>query len=116
MISPSEIIYWEILPAIRKNLVKELKNEGLKQSQIAKLLGLTPSAISLYLNNRRGEFTFEDSFKKKIKASAKKIANEEATVFNETNILIKEFEKSKEICKVCHGKNQHVKECGICYE
>lgn len=116
MINPAEIVFWEVLPAIRKNLVSELKELGLKQAEIAKLLEMTPSAISQYTKNKRGEFEFKEDFKQKIKESAKKIYNKEATVFDETNHLVKEFENSKNICIVCRSKNDIEGDCGICFK
>ncbi len=116
MLHRAEIVYWEVLPAIRAQLVLELKLIGKKQSEIAKLLNITPSAISQYVNNKRADKTyFSDDFKKKIKNSAKKINENISSVFIETNILIKEFENEKHICIVCRKKNNIEGKCGICF-
>lgn len=116
MINPTEILYWEILPAIRKEIVIELKNLGVKQADIARLLDITPSAVSQYINNKRGDFDFSDSFKLSIKSSAQKIKEGESTVFDQTNILIKNFKKEKDICRVCRSKNIIEGKCGVCYD
>ena len=115
MITPSEIIYWEILPAIRKELVVSLKELGLKQKEIADILNVTPSAISQYLKKKRGSFKFENSFKTEIKKTAKVIAKEKKDVFEETNKLIRKFEQDKHICGVCSEKNQIKKGCNVCF-
>lgn len=114
MITPSEIIYWNILPALRKQIVFELKELKLKQSEIAKILNLTPSAVSQYLNNKRGEFKFCDEFKEDIKKSALKISKQSSTFFAEINYLVKSFEKSKEFCTVCKDKNNFDGDCNVC--
>ncbi len=117
MVHPSEIVYWELLPAVRRELVFSLKELGLKQAQIAEKLNVTASAISQYLNNKRGhEFHFTVEFKKLIEDSAKKIVDEISTAFKETNFLIKEFERHKEICKICRHKNDmRDEDCGVCF-
>lgn len=115
-VSPSEIIYWEILPSIRKEIVFCLKDEGLKQSQIADILEITPSAVSQYINKKRGDLSFSSSFKEIIKKEVSKIINNKKTPFEATNFLIKEFQKNKEICKVCSTKNKLDTSCNTCYD
>ena len=49
---PCEYIVWNVLPSIRKEFAKSLmKNYGLNQKQIAKIINLTPAAVSQYLSN-----------------------------------------------------------------
>ena len=48
----------EVLPAIRALIAQKLVKEmGLKQSEAAKLLGVTQATISHYINFRRGKVT-----------------------------------------------------------
>lgn len=115
MITPSEIIYWEILPALRKELVVELRELGLKQKEIAEILDVTPSAISQYLKAKRGKFDFTDKFKIKIKKIAKKVSKG-SNAFEEINQLIKHFEKSKDLCVVCKNKNSIEYNCRVCFK
>lgn len=115
MITPSEIIYWDVLPAIKKQIVLFLKYEGLKQADIAKKLKITPSSISLYLKNKRGgEFIFSVKFLEEIKKSSKLIKEEKSTLFEELNILVKKFENTKSLCLVCKSKNYLKDNCNIC--
>lgn len=116
MVHPSEIIYWEILPAIRKQIVLELKNMDIKQSEIAKILAVTPSAISQYVSNKRGEYNFSDEFMKKIRTSVQKILDKSSDSFREVNILVKEFENARSVCKICRDKNDINGKCGICFD
>lgn len=52
---PCEYIVWNVLPSIRKEIAKSLKkNFGLNQKQIAKIIKLTPAAVSQYFSNKRG--------------------------------------------------------------
>ncbi len=65
-----------IIPNIKANIAKVLKTKGKKQREIARTLGVTESAVSMYLSGQRGA------------VAAKKL---------NTSELI----QHKEICKVC---------------
>lgn len=112
---PVEIIYWDILPAIRRKIVLNLKEEGLKQIDIANLVEITPSAVSLYLKKKRGEdITFSSKVEEEIKNSSLKIMEHESKIFNELNRIIKHIELEKDICKICKRKNILPENCKIC--
>ncbi len=51
---PCEQALWYVLPQIRADLTRELVKQGLKQKDVAKLLDITPSAVSQYLHKKRG--------------------------------------------------------------
>ena len=52
------IVVKDILPSIRVLLARELVEiHGLKKSKAANLMGLTPAAITQYLNTSRGDNT-----------------------------------------------------------
>lgn len=117
MKNPSEIIYWEILPAIRRELVNSLKKKNLKQSEIASLMDITPSAVSLYLKNKRAEdIEFTEKFRDYIGESADKIAERESSVFEEINKLIKYFEREESLCHRCRKENNLDNSCKICFD
>ncbi|HWR01016.1 MAG TPA: hypothetical protein VN371_04065 [Chlorobaculum sp.] len=42
------------MPQIRADLAKELVKTGMTQSSAAKMLGVTPAAVSQYLHKKRG--------------------------------------------------------------
>jgi predicted transcriptional regulator len=116
MSTPTEILYWEILPSIRSAIVFEMRdNHQLKQKDIAELLNVTPAAISQYLKQKRGNFVFTESFKLEIKNSVDLIISKKSLVFDQTNKLIKLFQTSKDICIVCSEKN-NLKNCTTCYD
>lgn len=54
MIFPCEKAVWYYLPQIRADLAKDLVKTGMTQSRAAKLLGVTPAAVSQYLHKKRG--------------------------------------------------------------
>jgi uncharacterized protein len=53
---PCMIVVQHILPVIRSAVAYELiEVHGLKKSRVAKLMGLTPAAITQYINRSRGD-------------------------------------------------------------
>ncbi len=63
---PCEIIVNFVLPCIRANLAKELVDMGVRQSEVSKMLNLTPAAVSQYISGKRGyavDFESEDAEK-----------------------------------------------------
>lgn len=80
MLFPCEFVVKKVLPAIRAGIVRELFDKyNLKQNQIAKVLGITQSSVSLYLSGERGGF--EEVYKvidqNYIKDLAKNLMNDE---------------------------------------
>lgn len=51
---PIELEYWFILPALRRSVAQTLKDGGLKQKQVAHILGITEAGVSQYLKGSRG--------------------------------------------------------------
>ena len=53
---PCMIVVQSILPPIRASVSRELVEKyGLRKSKVAELMGLTPAAITQYLNMTRGD-------------------------------------------------------------
>jgi len=56
MLLPSEIESKSLIPAVRAILAKELvKERGLKEEEVARLLGITQAAVSNYIRGTRGD-------------------------------------------------------------
>jgi len=49
-----EIIVQYVLPAIRAEMALRMKDEGISQAQIARILGVTPAAVNQYVKSKRG--------------------------------------------------------------
>jgi len=49
-----EIIVQYVLPVIRAEMAVRMKEEGISQAQIARILGVTPAAVNLYVKSKRG--------------------------------------------------------------
>ncbi len=54
MKTPFELAYRYVIPYIQRKLVLALKARGLSNIEIARKLGITPSAVTRYLKGERG--------------------------------------------------------------
>jgi predicted transcriptional regulator len=55
MKTPCELVVGKILPTLRASVVRDLSNKyRMKQSEIAKKLGITQASVSQYLSSTRG--------------------------------------------------------------
>lgn len=97
---PCELVVWYVLPAIRKDLARELVGTyKMSQTEVAKRFGVTGAAISQYLKNKRGEnLLIQESpnnalYIEGIRASAKRLAEDET-------------EFPDEMCRMCKTVKQ----------
>lgn len=90
--APCEIIMWEIVPVIRKELAKILVKEyNFNQKKAAEILGISEAAVSQYINKKRGKkIKLDEKDVKKIK----KIAEHIVKKHNESTVV-------KSICNAC---------------
>lgn len=118
--TPSEIIVWYILPALRKELVIELKQLNLSQKAIADKLDLTPSAVSQYMSNKRASknIMFNDFIKAELERAALLIkeSNEDDVAFKELIRLADLCKNEKIVCKTCGLNLDKTNNCCLCLE
>ncbi|MBN2367512.1 hypothetical protein JXC34_00710 [Candidatus Woesearchaeota archaeon] len=116
MDTPQEVQVWFVLPALRKEYVLAMKKKGLKQKEIASILGLTEPAVSQYLKNKRGsEVCFTDNVLKEIAESSQAIIDNKTDFRTEVQKILSHIKKTKFICKVCHDHIHTSEDCKICY-
>ena len=103
---PCEIVVWYVLPAIRRELARELvKTYGMKQADVARKFEVTDAAISQYLKKKRGEneiiqnSEYYDLFVSEIKVSSEQLA-------------LHDGDFATEVCRLCCV----VKNCGMLAE
>ena len=85
--TPCEIIVWYILPAIRKEIAKNLiEKHGITQRKTAEKLGITEATISRYISGKRAASDiFDDKILDKINESVNRIIEGDSkTVIIET--------------------------------
>jgi hypothetical protein len=93
--APCEVIVWDILPVIRKELAKTLiEKHGFTQRKAAAQLGLTEATVSRYISGKRGQTdllkNLNGKFTKTLNAAAENIVKGDT----QTVIL--------ETCRLCH--------------
>lgn len=116
---PQEIEVWYILPALRKELAKIFVTEyKLSQKETAQMLGLTESAISQYLNEKRAtEVSFSQEDLAKIKETAKKIVRDKEQVLKYLYDISTKFRGSQVICDIHRKHDKSLPEdCKVCME
>ena len=116
MLYPQEVEVFYLIPAIRKELAFQLKDQGKEQRQIAELLGITEAAISQYFSKKRAaEIKFGSEILKEIRLSSGRIKNKYDSI-KEVQRILKIINKTREICRI-HKKFSDVeKNCDICFK
>lgn len=112
---PQEIEVWYILPAIRRELVKEMIVLGLKQKEIASILGVTEAAVSQYVKQKRAkEVEFTNETMEQIKASARVIMQDKERLIYEAQKILNMAKRSKTLCKVHYQHGRMPQKCEAC--
>ncbi len=98
MKTPCEIIVWNVVPIIRKELAKSLiENHDLIQRAVAHKLGITEAAVSRYVSGKRGALEItDDEILEEIKESAKRIVKGNGNAIIEETCRICRILKSRE--------------------
>ena len=114
--TPCEIILWEFLPALRRELVKVMIRKNIKRKEIAKIFDITEATICQYVKSKRGSsFKFSKNAQKEIEVSAAKIAKskkKEIVVF-EICKLCSMLKKQKVFCKLHQKENPCLTKCDL---
>lgn len=127
---PTEVEYWYVLPVVRKELAKNLKEEGnLRQKEVADILGISESAVSQYLKGTRAGLADQNGVEIEIptwlqqelkEAAIRILANrsDRMTFLREINNLLFKIRSKPTafLCKVHRAFGMAEKECTICVE
>lgn len=115
LLHPQEIEVFYILPALRKEFAKQFKDLGWKQSDIAKVMGVTEAAVSQYTNDKRAsDVKFDGDVKASIKSAAAKVKEQSQFIF-QTQQILDSMLKSKATCKIHHQMAGVGKDCSTCF-
>jgi predicted transcriptional regulator len=109
MLTPQEIQVWYILPAIRKAIALKLKEKNFQQKDIAKIMDLTPAAVSQYLHKKRAKLNVNID-PKTIEIAVNHILKKDMNYHKVLQEVIAEVTKNHTICKV-HKEIETIKEC-----
>lgn len=115
VVHPQELEVWYAIPAIRREIAKEMKRRGLGQKQIAGILGVTEAAVSQYFSRKRAhEIKFGAVLKKEIMRSVDKILNNPDLIVQEVQRILDLPEIRLQLCEI-HGQCKGAcTECRIC--
>ena len=85
---PCESVVWDVLPCLRSALARRLKQKGMRQIDVADLLGVSPAAVSQYLSKKRGcGSEVEETIQKELDVSSQAIMDGESI--------------REELCRLC---------------
>jgi predicted transcriptional regulator len=108
LILPCEVAVKSVIPAIRSAIARELtQSYGLKQKKVAKLLGVTQTAVSKYTKHCRGAI-FEVTDVEGVQPILKK------TVFSLANGEMDKYELAESLCSICGKIRQSGLMCILC--
>ncbi len=111
-----ELEVWYIIPAIRKEIALAMRERGLRQVEIAKILGITKSAINQYIKDKRGsEFLLNKKMKEIILETSTQIKNQQDTL-KLIQHLMRISREEKLACQIHKTLNKDFAECGLCFE
>ena len=108
MLLPCEVAVKSVIPAIRSAIARELiQSHGLKQKEVAELLGITQTAVSKYTSHCRGAI-FEVTEVEGVKPVLEK------TVLLLANGEIDKYKLAEMLCQVCGIIRQSGLMCILC--
>ena len=107
---PQEIEVWYIIPAVRKELAKQLtKKHGLSYEKAGAILGVSKAAVSQYLSNKRAnKVKLSVEMKKEIAKSGKIVFENPKLALIEVQRILKLMKEKKCSCDVCKKYNKDV--------
>ena len=114
---PCELIVWYVIPTIRAELAKEMIKLGLSQKEVSERLGITQSAVSQYVKDKRGKgIPVNKEVRKAIKSLAKEI-----TAGNTTQEVIPGIcavcaivKSSGSLCDLHRREDENLDSCDMC--
>jgi predicted transcriptional regulator len=108
VVLPCEVAVKSVIPAIRSAIARELTHaHGLKQEEVAELLGVTQTAVSKYTRHCRGAI-FEVTDVEGVQPILKK------TVFSLANGEMDQYELAEKLCIICGIIRQSGLMCILC--
>jgi predicted transcriptional regulator len=109
LLHPQEIETFYILPTLRRYIALGLKQRGMKQKDIAQMLGISSASISQYTSTKRGhQIQFPDQIVQEIK-KAVAVIKDRYTYFQQTQHLLHIIREQKVLCQI-HSQFSYVPE------
>ncbi len=100
LLHPQEIETFYVLPTLRRYIALGLKERGMKQKDIAQLLGISSASISQYNSTKRGhQVKFPQEIVDEIK-KAVGLITDRFTYFQQTQHLLYVIREQKVLCQI----------------
>ena len=108
---PQEIEVFYILPTLRRHMVFFMKKNGMKQTDIAKLLHIKDGAVSQYLSGKRGvQITFSQDILKEIEKAVEHIHDTPSLLIQTQSLL----HFIRQTGMLCHAHKQFSEVPSVC--
>ncbi|HLD01120.1 MAG TPA: helix-turn-helix domain-containing protein [Candidatus Nanoarchaeia archaeon] len=102
LLLPQEIETFYLIPTMRRYIALFLKEQGMKQKDIAELLGIKTATISQYTSNKRGHrIEFNEKAVAEIRKSVS-LLKDKLSYLRETQRLLQHFRETKVLCQIHH--------------
>ncbi len=102
LLHPQEIETYYVLPTIRRYFALTLKESGMKQKDIAQLMGISSATISQYSSSKRGhQVQFPEDLIVEIKTAAVRI-KDRLSYFRETQHILHRIREQCLLCQIHH--------------
>jgi len=113
---PQKVELWYVIPAIRKEFAKLMIKKGLTQRDAADKLGVTESAVSQYLKEKRAKhlIAFDREINKEMKKSVD-IILKGGSVIRETQRMCALCKNRRFLCRVSKKLGYAPKGCRECF-
>ncbi len=114
---PCELIVWYVIPTIRAELAKEMIKLGLSQKDVSEKLGITQSAVSQYVKDKRGKgIPVNKQVRKAIKGLAKDVVDGKAShdVIPGICAVCAIVKSSGSLCDLHRREDAELEGCNIC--
>lgn len=98
-LQPQEVEVFYVLPTLRRHFAEYLEESGIKQKDIASILGVTPASVSQYSKKRGHKVDFPPEILTEVKQSAAQI-KDRFTYIQETQRLLALLRKSCVMCTI----------------
>ena len=100
LLQPQEIEVFYIIPTIRSYFTRYLKQKGMNQKEIAKLLGIRESTVSQYMSSKRAsKIIFSPVVEGRIEEASNNIKSK-LDIIRETQNILRFIRNSGEICNI----------------
>ena len=120
--TPWEFLTLRFLPVLRGLIVRELlSHHGLRQTEVARAMGITQPAVSLYAHGCRGADTEILATYPELPSWAREIAQRisaGAGQHEQTVLMSRASEEIRRLERFCtqHRAESHVPDCNVCYD